>query len=295
MAVSVSVIVSFFNNADLFRRALWGYAVQDEDDFTIVVADDGSSRDQVDAVALTAGELGLNVVHLWQEDNGFRKARILNTAIADTGSELLIFVDADMIPRKDFISSHLRLAKPGYFITGGAHLNLPTEIQEQIDPSDVGEGRIFQWSWLKQYRDVLEERRFRLRLGKSGPAARALDALFPRTNAFIGCNSSCWRTDALAVNGFDEDWGYGGLDRDFGIRLTNNGIRSRRHQFSLVALHQEHGRSYRDPEKVRRNKQKLTERSASGITRVDHGIDGQSKLEAQVLYTLGGAGVQPGV
>lgn len=287
MATSVSVIASFYNNADLFRRALWGYAAQDSADFTIVVADDGSSRDQVDAVAGIARDLGLNLSHLWHEDNGFRKARILNAAIARSRSDLLIFVDADMIPRRDFISNHLALSRPGFFLSGGAHLNLPEDMQDHIDPSVVEAGRLFEWNWLRQYVDVSQEKRFRFRLGKSGTRARLMDFLFPRSNAFIGCNSSCWRADALAINGFDEDWGYGGTDREFGIRLTNNGVKSRRHQFSLVALHQEHGRGYRDPDKVRRNKQMLKERASSGITRIDHGIDRHEGREAEVLYTVG--------
>ena len=42
--------------------------------------------------------------------------------------------------------------------------------------------------------------------------------------AWNGHNASCWRTDALKVNGFDERMKYGGEDVEFGYRLVNSGL-----------------------------------------------------------------------
>jgi hypothetical protein len=82
------------------------------------------------------------------------------------------------------------------------------------------------------------------RLLQSGRLARSLDMLTPR-NAFVGNNSGAWRTDLLRVAGFDEAMGYGGEDRNIGIRLNCAGVGGVRARHSLVCLHLDHARSYR--------------------------------------------------
>jgi hypothetical protein len=61
-----------------------------------------------------------------------------------------------------------------------------------------------------------------------------------------GCGSSCWRDDVLLVNGFNEAMKYGGLDREFGERLMNAGIRAKQCRYSLTYLHLDHSRPYED-------------------------------------------------
>src|SRR5690606_40094222 len=62
------------------------------------------SRQRIEAVAAT---LPVNVRHLWQPDDGFRKCEAMNMAIGAAASDYLIFTDGDCIPRADFVSTHL--------------------------------------------------------------------------------------------------------------------------------------------------------------------------------------------
>ena len=278
----VTVIVSVFDNTEALERTLWGYAAQDCKEFRIILADDGSSKESVEHVRSVIDDLDLNVAHIWHENKGFRKARILNKAIKCAETEHLLFVDADVIPRSDFVSNHLRLLRPNYFISGGSHLNLPPELQAQIQRSQIESGELFSLDFLLQHE--VDEKKFKLRLEKFDSKARLFDALFPRSNAFVGCNASCWKKDALAVNGFNEDWGYGGTDVEFGKRLTNMGVKSRRHSFILAILHQDHPRPYKDPEQVKRNKNTLKVLAKSGVTRIANGVDKISNEKITILY-----------
>ena len=43
-----------------------------------------------------------------------------------------------------------------------------------------------------------------------------MNALTPTKPTWNGHNASCWKSDALEVNGFDQRMVYGGEDREFG-------------------------------------------------------------------------------
>ncbi|HWS40520.1 MAG TPA: glycosyltransferase, partial [Arenimonas sp.] len=51
-------------------------------DFEIVIADDGSKDDTRQLIQALSKSSGIPIVHVWQKDNGFRKNRALNKAIA---------------------------------------------------------------------------------------------------------------------------------------------------------------------------------------------------------------------
>ncbi|MFD1217360.1 MULTISPECIES: glycosyltransferase family protein [Microbulbifer] len=42
-----------------------------------------------------------------------------------------------------------------------------------------------------------------------------------------GSDASAWKTDILRVNGLDEPMAWGGLDREFGVRQINAGVKPR--------------------------------------------------------------------
>jgi hypothetical protein len=66
-----------------------GYFGQTESDFSLALADDGSGPG-VDRLVREFSDRGLSIRHLWQEDSGFRKARILNRAIGSSEADYVI-------------------------------------------------------------------------------------------------------------------------------------------------------------------------------------------------------------
>jgi glycosyltransferase involved in cell wall biosynthesis len=264
-----SVIFTTYNSPRALELVLWGFAAQTRRDFQVVVADDGSGPETRAVIDRVRGEAGMEIVHVWHEDRGFRKTEILDRAILASSGDYLLFTDGDCIPRRDFVDVHLRLARPGRFLSGG-YLKLPAGVSEAITPEDVRMGRVADLEWLrgKGWRPG----RHALRLLRSGKLAAALDAATPTRPTWNGHNASGWRDDLFRVNGYDMEMEYGGLDRALGECLENAGVRGLQVRFRAPVLHLHHERPYVDPEKVRRNRELRARIRAEGRTRAARGL-----------------------
>jgi len=269
--VKISLIVSTYNRPLALERTLWGLCCQTRQDGEILIADDGSTAETAELVARFQADSPLNLVHVWHEDRGFRKGRILNQAIVRAAGDYLIFLDGDCIPRNDFVAAHCRLAQPHSYIAGGSHIEIPSGLHADIRREDVASQRVFQIAWLVSRGMTVGKYRFRLT--RNPWLARLLDTLTPRSGVLVGANSSAWKNDILAVNGFDETHTYGSDDKELGVRMTNNGVKSRRLKYSLVCLHLSHSRAYASPDRVAENKRKLQQIRAERVIWTPHGID----------------------
>jgi len=99
-----------------------------------------------------------------------------------------------------------------------------------------------------------------------------LNRLTPTKPTWNGHNASCFKADAIAVNGFDQRLRYGGLDREFGERLVNAGIVPKQIRYSAVTLHLDHPRSYESAEGWAFNHAIRKEVRSKGITETPEGI-----------------------
>jgi glycosyltransferase involved in cell wall biosynthesis len=265
----VAVIVSTYNQPAWLEKVLWGFAAQTDGGFELLVADDGSGPATAAVVDAARAVLGSRLRHLWQEDRGFGKCEILNKAIAATEAEYVVFTDGDCIPARDFVAAHRRLARPGRFLSGGV-IWLPRPLSEAVARADVESGRLEQAEWLAA--GGWPAGRDRLRLVRSGALAAFLDGMTPTRATFNGHNASVWRSALLAVNGFDAEMGYGGLDRALGERLRNHGVRGRQVRHRARTFHLDHDRPYRDASVVRRNREIRARIRAGGEVRARKGI-----------------------
>ena len=246
----ISIVLSTYNQPAWLEKVLWGYAAQSRRDFQLVVADDGSGPETREVVERVGAETGLDPVHVWHEDDGFRKCEILNRGILAADGDYLIFSDGDCIPRRDFVEVHASLAAPRRFLSGGT-VRLPPEVSERITREDVESQRFADGGWLAGA--GWRGGRHRLRLLPPGVAPALLDRVTPTRASWNGCNASTWREALEAVNGFDHAMKYGGEDRAVGERLENLGYRGLRVRYRAVLLHLDHGRPYRTEEALRRN------------------------------------------
>jgi len=265
--MNAAVIISTYNQPDWLEKVLWGYALQSEPRFQVIIADDGSGPETGAVIASARSQFGNRLQHVWQEDQGFRKCEILNKAIISSTAEYLIFTDGDCIPRRDFVATHLELAEPGRFLSGGV-IWLTRQLSRQIQREDLDRQRIAEPAWLRSQ----GWKGSRSRLLRSRAWARALDALTPTRPTFNGHNASVTREALLAVNGFDADMGYGGLDRALGERLQNSDYRGKQVRHRAVCFHLDHDRPYRRPEVVRRNREIRARIRRSGEQRARLGI-----------------------
>ena len=80
-----------------------------------------------------------------------------------------------------------------------------------------------------------------------------LDLITPTTPSFNNCNSSAFKDDLIAVNGYDERMKYGGPDREIGERLENHGIKGKQIRHKAICLHLDHARGYKTKESLAAN------------------------------------------
>ena len=107
----LSVIITTYNSEVWLQKVLEGYCNQTETNFEVVIADDGSTENTKQIVDSFSQKFQFPIQHIWQEDSGFQKTKIINKAILEATSEYLIFTDGDCIPRNDFVETHLKLKK----------------------------------------------------------------------------------------------------------------------------------------------------------------------------------------
>lgn len=265
----VSVIITTYNQPRYLELVLYGYALQTRKDFEIVVADDGSGPETAEVIERARRELGLSIRHVWHEHRGFRKCEILNRAILAADGDYLVFTDGDCIPRRDLVETHMRLARPERFVAGG-YLKLPAEVSRAVDEDVIRSGQITDLRWLRSC--GWRPGRRALRLVRSRALGALFDLLTPTPTHFHGNNSSTWREAIEAVNGFDEEMGYGGLDRGIGFRLENLGIWGMQARHRAVCMHLYHERPYRDAAVLQRNREILARIRRTGETRARRGL-----------------------
>ncbi len=268
--VYAAVITSAYNNPESLRKCLLGLSVQTDPEFEIIVADDGSDGSIAEVLKEPRFQ-DLRLKHVWHADRGFRLRTIKNRAIAVAEAPLLIFLDSDCVPRSDFVASHRRCCRPHTF-AAGARVDIPPAVHQQFTDDDILSNRVFDVNYLRRMDPALN--RYRWRLKRRAWYERLANLLTWRYCVFAGSNGSAWRTDVVAVNGFDEAFsGYGSDDRDLGVRMHNGGVRSRYCKFSLITLHLDHPRPWVDPEKKAWNRRAFKQRFRDGTTRTSLGVD----------------------
>ena len=272
---SVGVVFTTYNRPRDLERVLAGYARQTRKEFEVVIADDGSGSETRECIEKARAEWQLNIRHVWHEDIGFRKCRILNRAIVETQAEYLIFTDGDCIPHPEFVAGHVALARPGYFISGGC-VRLGASATEAVRPDDVLAGHVFDTEWLRSRGESSMNLRKMLFSGQ--PWHGVMNAITTTKPTWNGHNASTWRDEALAVNGFDERLGYGGLDREFGERLERCGMRGIQARYSLICLHLDHPRPYRAREIMDANLKIRRDNARLRVRRTAHGLTSQPPL-----------------
>ena len=266
---SISVIVSTYNAEAWLEKVLVGYACQTHRDFELIVADDGSRQSTTDLIARVAAEFPVPLRHVRHDDDGYRRQEILNQAILAATHDYVLFTDGDCIPRRDFVATHARLAEPGRFLSGG-YCKLGMDLSTRIARDDIASGRCFEPAWLQAHERLRGSNR--RKLGAGPLAARVLDAITTAGATFNNCNSSAWKADLLAVNGYDERMKYGGADREIGERLEHLGIRGKQIRHKAICLHLEHARGYKTEDSIRANLAIRAQTRAEKRVWTPHGI-----------------------
>lgn len=238
----LSVIVTTYNWPTALQLCLAALFAQNDTNFEIIVADDGSSLENL-ALNKTFCSAHQRPVHyVYHRDKGFRAGTIRNKAVASSSGSYLIFLDGDCIVRPDFVSNHRRLAAKGHFVPGNRILLDEAFTQEVLQKNiPLHTKSLPYFLSLRLNGNINKILPFMtLPLG-------ALRLIQPQKwQKAMTCNLAVWRDDFIYVNGFDEvfeGWGY--EDSDLVIRLIHAGIRRKEGRFAVPVLHLWHTQSDR--------------------------------------------------
>jgi glycosyltransferase involved in cell wall biosynthesis len=266
------LILSTYNSPRALTLCLTSVACQRVRPGSICIADDGSGPETAAAIAaFRAAHPELSIRHVWHEDRGFEKGAILNRAIASSEAEFLVFIDGDVMIHPDFVARHLELARPGRFSTGSL-IRLDAATTAAVTPDMIRDGTVFRRDWLRAHGAIDRFGTWLKTMPFPMPVQNLLEILTPVQKALCGANASLFRADALRVNGYDEGIKYGGGDKEFGVRLSNAGVRGRHLRYTAPLVHLDHPRGYADPEKIRRHKALIRDRRRSGAFWAADGI-----------------------
>lgn len=266
----ISVIISTYNSPQWLELVLAGFFAQRfSGQFELVIADDGSTSETGILLERLAAQSRVPLRHVWQPDDGFQKCRILNKAIAIARGKILLFTDGDCIPQPNMLQVHADRAKRGSFLTGG-YLKLPENVSSKISISAIQAGLPFNPFWLVQHGYKPSAKLLKLMLPM--PLDRIANRLTPTKRTWNGHNASCFREDAIAVNGFNENMQYGGEDVEFGLRLNHLGLPGRHLRFSTIPLHLHHLRSYVTPKMLKRSSELRAKTKTDRLIRADLGL-----------------------
>jgi len=248
---------------------LSGLADQSDQDFSLLVADDGSAAKTASVVESWRGKL--RIEHVRQEDDGYRLARVRNLGARHSDGDYLVFIDGDVVPRRHFVRALRRSAIPGWFVAG-KRLLLTRELSERALADRLP---IQRWSlphWALHWGQSTPLRAL-TPLDRRLPGRDGLPEFVPHADGY-GFLLGVSRADFERVNGYDARFaGWGGEDVDLAVRLRRAGLRCGWPGPQGTLLHLWH--ETRKPG-VRHNNALLAETELSGRVRA---LDGLRELE----------------
>ena len=269
-----SVIISCYEQSRELDIALAALARQTRLPSEVLIADDGSGPQVKAVVSDWAQRVPFPIQHVWQEDRGYRKSRILNEAVRRSTGDQLIFLDGDSFPHRSWVHDHMSSAN-GVRILCGRRVKLGPELSPQVSRADVESGRFD-----SPFRSTLIQSMLRGDTKRLGLALRlpkpAVRLVHPRPRKLMGVNWSTPRSAYLQVNGLDEDWTvYGHEDRDIELRLIRAGIPRAPLINRAIVFHLYHA----EREKSAKTLELLAAAEASTATRCEHGVEQEGPFD----------------
>ncbi|NOU60649.1 glycosyltransferase family 2 protein [Marinifilum caeruleilacunae] len=233
--ISVSLLITTYNSPkflDLVFRSILKQTVQPDE---IVIGDDGSKEDTKELIDSYREKFSCKLKHVWQEDDGFQRCRILNKAIAAVSSDYILQLDGDVMLHPQFIEDHLSVVQEKQFVCGNRCFVLKSKTEKLVaGPSDIG---------LNLFNIKKRKRFFRI---------PALSPLYrnKRNNTSrkgnVGCHMAYWKKDMVAINGYNEDFvGWGYEDIEMVERLMNSGVKKTTLLMMALQYHLWHPKSSR--------------------------------------------------
>lgn len=266
-ALTTSLIITTYNRPDALQLVLNSVLAQRVLPDEVIIADDGSREDTKAVIETFAVRCPVPVKHAWQPDDGFRAAESRNRAIALASKNYIVLIDGDIVLHPEFIADHKKAAKKNILIQGGRVLLPQKKTSELLVAPNV-------YHALQWYENGIESRFEKRFSAIHCPLVAKVMLKKEKQHNYKkvrSCNMGFFREDALAINGFNNDFvGWGREDSEFVARFFNNGGKIATIKFAAIAYHLWHNEASRAS--LPENDRLLENAMKNGVIRAENGV-----------------------
>jgi len=260
-ANDTTLIITTYNKPVFLEMVLKSVLRQHTLPAEVIVADDGSAAETRELIERYQTLFPVPLVHSWIPDEGFRLSMSRNVAIAKAKGDYIILIDGDIVLGPSFVGDHVLARERGYFING-SRARLSEEATRRhcasLDP------RITVFTPGLRRPLVMLRMPWLHRLAKG---ATGIDKI-------RGCNMSFWKSDLVAVNGFEERiTGWGCEDTELVDRLYHIGVKRKNIKGLAPCVHLYHPKAAENYETHKANISIREETERLRKTRADKGLD----------------------
>ncbi len=227
--MQASVVISYYKNVEALALLLKALNQQSTLPQEVIIAEDDNDETTSQFLSSNVKAHNFKLVHLYQDENiGFRKNQMLNRAVASSKNELIAFLDGDCIPHKHWLAMCIKHTEPKKPVFG-RRVMLGPKFTDKVYKQSID-----QFSFINLLFSDSKRVKYGLFLPFFGIQKRS---------GMWGCNWAIYKSDLLAIDGFDEQYTRAGIGEDVDVewRLNEAGIffSSVRHHALVYHLHHE--------------------------------------------------------
>lgn len=284
--LKITVIISVYNKLEQLKNILMALNEQEKLPFEVIIVDDGSNEKIEEKLQETIKKLKYKLIHIWQEDIGFRVAASRNNGILQAKGDYILFLDQDILFDTDFLKEVEKNIKDKEVLKMRA-IYLDKERTNKINEF-ISQDEKINFEKIKKYLTKEEYKHIKKRY-KDDTVKNILFKLGLRKRAarLVSLGFGSFKRDLLKVNGFDEKYeGWGGEDHDLGNRLSALGLAYRTLKPENILIHMWHpilsGKSVNDEYFMKQEKIILKEKNYKCF----YGCDNRLRKEKLVIKEL---------
>lgn len=261
--MKISLIIPFYKRTDFLELIFQCLARQSYRKFEVIVAEDNNDKQTLAFLDEQRKQYDFPILHIQQEDKGFRKNKAMNKAVAKATGELLVFIDGDCLPHPEFLNEYAKVAKEKV-VLWGRRIMLSEDLTNDLLNSEESV-QLPSWMAIASSSSTKKEEAI---------YSHWLNKWRGKERNIKGCNWGILKEDLLAINGFDEDYVLAtvGEDDDVEWRLKQVGYTKQSLKNLAIVYHLYHPANYNETSAETNNKL-LQQKQEEGIAYVKKGVD----------------------